>query len=166
MKRQILTGAGILLIILAVVLLAVYGMSKDALDREVQELNRKDALNYRDRFEDILKQCDMLASSMITDSIVQFYFTAQNPTLLYSDYYSRLQGKTNTYSIRCVDSVILYAPKYQRVYNPSYSSNSHTLDQLQDQNQQVDLGWVGYLDNNRGITTTTEIRAKSDSWPY
>lgn len=164
--RSFLSVMMILLILLSVVLLSVYGMSKSALDREVQELNRKDALNYRDRFEDILKQCDMLASSMITDSIVQFYFTAQDPTLLYADYYSRLQGKTNTYSLRCVDSVIIYAPKYDRVYNPSFSSNSYTVAQLREMNEPVDLSWMGYLDNQRGITTTTEIRAKSDSWPY
>lgn len=164
--RSFLSVMLILLILLSVVLLAVYGMSKSALDREVQELNRKDALNYRDRFDDILNQCDMLASSMITDSIVQFYFTAQDPTLLYSDFYTRLQGKSNTYSLRCVDSVIIYAPKYQRVYNPSFSADSYTVDQLREMSDPVDLGWLGFLDDQRGITTTTEIRAKGDTWPY
>jgi len=164
--RSFLSVMLVLLLIFATVLLAVYGISKNALDREVQELNRKDALNYRDRFEDILNQCDMLASSMITDEIVQFYFTAQNPTLLYSDFYTRLQGKTNTYSLRCVDSVILYAPKFQRVYNPSFSTSSYTVDQLMQVENPVDLGWFGFLDDQKGITTTTEIRAKGDTWPY
>ena len=164
--RSFLSVMLILLILLSAVLLSVYGMSKSALDREVQELNRKDALHYRDRFEDILTQCEMLASSMITDSIVQFYFTAQDPTLIYSDFYNRLQGKTSTYGLRCVDSVILYAPKYDRVYNPGFSSKSYTVDQLRQQNATADLGWLGFLNDERGITTTTEIRAKNDAWPY
>ncbi len=164
--RSFLSVMLILLVLLSVVLFAVYGMSKNALDREVQVLNREDALNYRDRFEDILAQCEMLASSVITDSIVQFYFTVQDPTLLYSDFYSRLQGKANTYGVRCVDSVIIYAPKYDRVYNPSFSSQSYTVEQLQQYDGQVDLGWMEFLNDQRGITTTTEIRAKSDTFPY
>lgn len=164
--KSFISIALVLFVIMAAVLSAVYDMSLEALEREVQGLSLNTAYDFLNRFEDTLSQCDRLAANLVSDTTVQRFFSVESPEALDSDFFQKLKGKVQPYGLSCVDSVILYAPDFDSVYIGSQFERAYTVSELRESDEVVDLSWLELLEDGERITTDFYIRAKADVWPY
>ena len=164
--KSFISIALVLFVIMAAILFAVYRMSLEALEREVQGLNQSTAYDFLNRFEDTLSQCDRLAANLVSDTTVQRFFSVESPEALDSDFFQKLKGKVQSYGLSCVDSVILYAPDFDSAYIGSQFERAYTVSELREMEEQVDLSWLELLEDGERITTDFHIRAKADVWPY
>lgn len=137
-----------------------YQTSVQALEQEVNQMNRNTALELCNRMEETLEQGNMLASLFATDARMQFFFTHKDPESLIDDYYSEVKGKLTAHGIPYIDSIILYAPKYERVYD-SREANVYSVS-----DGKGDLSWIDYVTPVDRTVTKGYVRAKNSGWPY
>ena len=134
-----------------------YQTSVQALEQEVNQMNQNTALELRNRIEETLEQGNLLASLFATDERIQFFFTHRNPESLIDDYYTEVKGKLVAHGIPYIDSIILYAPKYEKVYD-SRDENGYFVPR--------DVSWIEYVTPVERTVTKGYVRAKDSGWPY
>lgn len=137
-----------------------YQTSVKALEQEVNQMNYSAAKELRNRMEESLEQGNRLASLLAIDTRIQLFFTRSEPEAVVDDFYTEVKGKLAVHGIPYIDSVILYAPKYGRIYD----SGEEIVKQLP--NAAGDLSWLEKVTPVDRTTTTGYVRAKDSGWPY
>lgn len=137
-----------------------YQTSVKALEQEVNQMNYSTALEVCNRMEESLEQGNRLASLLAIDERVQLFFTHRDPEKLIDSYYSEVKGKLAVHGIPYIDSILLYSPKYQRIYD----SKEKVVLELPDASG--DLSWIDEVESVDRTTTKGYIRANDNGWPY
>lgn len=151
----------VLLIISFFVTGAVYKMSFGALQQEIIGLNETVALELNNRMEEILAKGNEMVIDATLDKTVQLYFTYEKPEYLMHDYYNELGKKWSASELPYLESVFLYAPQFNRVYNNTWDDvYSYEGEKMPD-----DISWMldfeGKEDENK-----LYAHAGLNGWPY
>lgn len=155
----------ILLTVTVWIIFSVYSMSVRTLEQEVKNLNMNLVYEYEKRIEEVLKQCNTLSSNLCVDPSIQIFFTNAKPEALFNNYYDEIAGKMKAYGLSYVDSVILYAPKYESVFSSDFS-HSKTVSEMRESKELEDLSWMELIRETERTTTEFHIRSRADRWPY
>ena len=166
---RFLRNFGILLTILLVVIFlfagSIYSTSLHTVQQEINGINENMTYELKNRMEDVLEGCSEIAGNLAVDEKIQLYFTYSNPENLVGNYYTDVARQLNVYGMPYIDSIILYAPKYERIFDSSIAWNVN-LDEIWKSNQNYDISWMDDLKENERTTSVFYTRAKADKWPY
>lgn len=166
---RFLRNFGILLTILLVVIFlfagSIYSTSLHTVQQEIKGINENMTYELKNRVEDVFQGCSEIAGNLAVDEKIQLYFTYPNPENLVGNYYTDVSRQLNVYGMPYIDSIILYAPKYERIFDSSIAWNVN-LDEIWKSNQNYDISWMDDLKENERTTSVFYTRAKADKWPY
>lgn len=166
---RFLRNFGILLTILLVIIFgfasSIYQNSLRTLQQEIKSINESTTRELKNRVEEILTGCNEIAGNLAVDEKIQLYFTHAKPEYLLGNYYTDVAGKLNVYAMPYIDSIILYAPKYERFFDSSDGWNVN-LEEAWKLGQNYDISWMDDLEESERTTTVFYTRAKADRWPY
>lgn len=137
----------------------------NALEQEVKNMSSNTANECSSRMEEVIKQSNQIASSLIINERVQFYLNHPDPEYLVDDYYAEVGSRLNAHGITYIDSIMLYAPKFERVLDGA-SGVSYDLLQIEKIPKTVDITWLEEVEVGGRSETTILTRAKNDRWPY
>lgn len=165
--KHFITIAVLLLSITVGIVISVYRMSLRALEQEIKNLNQNLCYEMNDRLKGILEQSNQFAAHLVTDDKVQLFFTHERPEYLVENYYAELDGKMRAYGISYIDSVLLYAPKYEKFFAGGENEQAYTISEIAKNNAKIfDISWMDHMDTQERTTTKIFTRAKADRWPY
>lgn len=164
-----LRNFGILLTVLLVVIFifasSIYRNSLRTLQQEIKGINESTTQELKNRVEEVLAACNEIAGNLAVDEKIQLYFTHSKPEYLLGNYYTDIAGKLDVYAMPYIDSIILYAPKYERFFDSSHGWNVN-LNEAWKLGQHYDLTWMDDLEESERTTSVYYTRAKADRWPY
>lgn len=157
----------ILLIMILAFLFGIYRLSVDALEREIKATSENTNRELTYRMEEILEQCNQMATNIVVDEKVKLFCTHAKPEYLVDNFYSELNAILNTHGISYIDSIILYSPQTGNIFFGGLYSGSYTLSQVEKRTDEVyDVTWMDLLNDEQRTTTEIFTRAKADIWPY
>lgn len=157
----------ILLLIILAFLFGIYWLSVSALEREIKAASENTNRELAYRTEDILEQCNQMATNIVVNERVKLFATHENPEYLVSNFYSELNGILNTHGVSYIDSIILYSPQTGKVFFGGLNSGSYKLSEITNRKDELfDVTWVDLLNEEERTTTELFIRAQADIWPY
>lgn len=166
---RFLRNFGILLTVLLIVVFifagSIYSTSLRTVQQEIKGINENTTYELMNRVEDVLMGCSEIAGNLALDEKIQLYFTYSNPENLVGNYYTDVARQLNVYAMPYIDSILLYAPKYERIFDSSDGWNVK-LDEMWKTNQNYDISWIDDLEENDRTTSVFYTRAKADKWPY
>lgn len=166
---RFLRNFGILLTVLLIAVFifagSIYSTSLRTVQQEIKGINENTTYELKNRVEDVLMGCSEIAGNLALDEKIQLYFTHASPESLVGNYYTDIARQLNVYAMPYIDSVILYAPKYERIFDSSDGWNVK-LDEIWKSNQNYDLSWMDDFEEIERTTSVFYTRAKADRWPY
>lgn len=151
----------ILLTISVLVTAAVYRMSSRALQQEITGMQETVTSELTKRVEEILLKGNRITVDLALDEMIQLYFACENPEKLVKDYYDDITDKLSIQGMDYIDSIILYAPEYERVFDSSWDGNFSYADEEVPE----ELLWMEEFKDNLDIKKIY-TRAQADGWPY
>lgn len=163
-KIVIFTGGALLIVILTASI--VYQIFLRALEQEVQNMNQHTAHELTSRMEEVIEQSNRIAAEILADSDVHLFFTHYDPGVLLEDYYTQLEQHFRISGIDYIDSVILYAPRYERIIYGDDPEQVYRLSEAERLPELYDLSWLDSIPENERTATVLCTRAKCDRWPY
>ena len=167
-KRFLTNFTTIFLVMLAVVIILVgiaYFMSVNALENEISNIYQNSIYDLQVRLEDVLQQCNLMTSYLVNDDMVQLYYSHSAPDSLLESYYSTINTKLNSHAIPYIDSIILYAPQYDRMIISS-DSRSYNINELLKEYPVLDISWLVNVASMGFRESMVVTRAKNNTWPY
>ena len=154
----------LVLAITALVICSMYMMSVRALEQEVKSMNQNTVKEVRACLESVLEQCNELAARLVTDANNKLFYTYSNPQYLVDNYNAEISNKLYTYGVACIDTIFLYAPRYEHMlgndglyYIPDERNNGESA---------ADITWIDDIPDEERTVTRVYIRSKADRWPY
>lgn len=156
----------ILLVIAAAVVSVVYRMSINALENEIHNMYQSTTDELLDKMEDAIAQTNYTGSRLILDSRVQLYYTHYAPDYLLDGYYGLVDEKLRGHAISYIDTIILYAPKYDRMMTSQRPEKTYSMEEVKKQASMVDITWLEDVLKLEGRGTSIVVRARNDRWPY
>ena len=161
------TIATILLVIILFFVSGMYWLSARALEREIKGVNERTNTELLYRTEEVLEQCNDLAAQIVVNSGVRLFFSSAQPEYLVKNYYKEFAERLNTYGISYIDSIILYAPKQDKLFDGTVSDSGTSLSGLRQNKEHLfDITWTEYLNQEERTTTDIIVRARANTWPY
>lgn len=159
----------LLLLITVLIVGSVYQMSVRALEKEVTTLNQNNTYELADRVNGIIDQAKNIAGRLISEDSIRMYFYYSNPEYLMNRYYDETSGKLQAHGLSYIDSIMLYAPKYQRVFGGTNYDRSYTLDEIKqaDKTKNIfDVTWLDEISEEERSEIRLFTRARNNEWPY
>lgn len=168
-KRFFRNFTMIFFVLLAVVILMVgiaYMMSVNALEKEIRNIYQNSTYDLQVRVEEILQQCNLMSSSLVIDDTVQLFYSHAAPESLISGYYSIIKTKLNSHAVPYIDSIILYAPKFDRMISSQSADKSYDMESALNEWPAADVSWLETVETQESTSTAIVVRAKNHIWPY
>lgn len=168
-KRFFRNFTMIFLVLLSVVILFVgfaYVMSVNALEKEIRNIYQNSTYDLQHRVEDILDQSKLMSSYLIIDDMVQLFYSHPSPDSLISGYHSIINTKLNNHTFSYIDSIILYAPKFQRMASSDVSGRFLNMDNALSEWPASDVSWLEDVHKLSSRETKIIFRSKNNIWPY
>lgn len=151
----------ILLAISVLVTAAVYRMSSRALQQEITGMQETVTSELTKRVEEILLKGNRIIVDLALDEMIQLYFACEKPEELVDEYYEDIADKLSIHGMDYIDSIILYAPEYERVFDSSWDGNFSYADEEVPE----ELLWMEEFKDKLDIKKIY-TRAQADGWPY
>lgn len=157
----------ILLVIIMAFLFGIYWLSVNALEREIKATSENMNRELAYRTEEILEQCNRMATNIVVNERVRLFTTHEKPEYLIDNFYSELNAILNTHGIDYIDSIILYSPQSDNLFIGGVYGNNYKLSEVLNKKEEgYDVTWVELLNDEERTTTEIFTRARADIWPY
>lgn len=156
----------ILFVMILLFLFGIYHVSVDALGQEIKGISESTNTELLYRVEEILEQSNELATRIVVNDTVRLFYSHSKPEDLVDNYYNELKGILNAYGMGYIDSLILYSPKMEKIYDAKIGNRGATIAEITGREEGYDITWLDHLNKNKRTTTEVFTRAKSNVWPY
>ncbi len=155
-------------VLIILITFLIYRNAINVIENEISNVNMSQVIQAEDNLSRAIKRADRLAAGLCIDDSVQLFWKQESPELANEEFYNRLYTKLKTYTYSLSDyvsSIMLYAPKYNRVMdqdmrNP-YVLTNREVDQYQN------IGWIEDLQSiDELVQTQVMYRRDSNNYPY
>lgn len=148
----------VMFVVLLVMTLFIYNHSNNIVKGELKQTNTDLTQNVTDSMDNLLMEMRYVTATLGTNQMVQFYFAADDPSLVFNGFYERIQEQLAAYvnGFDYIHSIYLYSPKngtYFDVYG------NHSMQSL------TDTGWLDLLNGMKGNIGIFP-RKESGVYPY
>ena len=158
----------VLFVILISVIGSLYQMMLQTMHQEIKGVNETAANEIMNRMDEVLKKSKEIAIEVSVSDYAQLYFIYPKPEYLMKDFAIGLNRKLNIQGLSCIDSVILYAPEYERMYD-SKTGLEYYMSEIEENSKGSaipDISWMEKYDDSEASSGIYFTRARADQWPY
>ena len=156
----------VLLVAVAMFVAFTYQLSIRALENEIQSIYQNAIYDIQFRMEEILNQARYLSSYLIVDEEIRLFFSHNEPHSLINGYYSVVNSKLNCHAVPYIDSIVLYAPKHNRMISSISGGMHYDMDTAISELAWVDTSWIDAVNAMDSRESDIILRAKNNNWPY
>ncbi len=171
-NRQLLKNFFVLLAVLLGIIFLVtgclYHMMFQTLQQEIKGVNEATACEMTNRMEEALEKCREIAVGLSLSEYSQLYFISPEPGDFRKNYYVGLSGELKMQGLTYIDSIILYASEYAKMYD-SKTGLEYFLSEGQDTSASenvCDLSWMKEYEEGDPSMGGFFTRARAGKWPY
>ncbi len=150
--------AGLMLLVFFAFALIVYRYSANILTREFTASNQYQLEATAQSVDDYLMDMRNIIASIDTDDLAKGFFTHENPELIYSNFYTRIEGNLESYkySHAAIDSIYMYSGLVDSVLTDTGHSHIQHFS---------DTNWMEHLTEGSSDIQVF-FRAINDYFPY
>lgn len=154
-----------LLIICSLIAGYIYQFTVRALEKEIIAMHENRVHEMNRKLEIALQECENRAIELLVERDIQLYFISEDPSALSKDYQSRLEHLVASVQRSYIDSVMLYAPEYEKVYDSAQDEEWY-MGVQQFQENQKEIEWIQEQTEQMESDSMYVVRARADRWPY
>lgn len=158
----------VLFVIIFLVTGSLYWMMFQTLQQEIKGVNETVGSEMTSRMDEALDKCKKIAIRTSLSELVQLYFISSEPKDYREDYNKELLNALTIQEPSYIDSVVLYAPEYARIYDSKSSWEYHLTEEGIAFNE-LGNGDVSWLETYEAWNRSDGVfftHCRNEKWPF
>lgn len=144
--------------------------AESVVEEEILSGNMSKAIQIENDYMEIVKQGEKLTAEISILDETKLFWNMKSPELADTAFYVKLKSylKNLSYLLNStVSSIVLYAPKYQRIFDQDMS-NPYYLSNDRADHYRENTDWIEGLQEieDKGYHNSIQVRAVKNSYPY